>query len=117
MLAQHLNGVVPGILAVVGRAAVNNDGQPRGPRLLHLPAKDLLLYVPWRVVIEVIESDLAPGNDLGMTGQLLHLRVIGLAGKLGFVRMNAQAGKDPVALRGNLDGAIERSRPGAAANG
>src|SRR5262245_10667723 len=87
MIAQHPDGVIPGILAVVRWPAVNNDGQPRCSRLLHLAAKDLLLHLARGVVIKVIESDLAPGNDLGMPGELLHLRVVSLASKLSFMRM------------------------------
>src|SRR5262249_50540791 len=63
-----------------------------------------------------VQPDLAPGDDLGMLGQPLHLSIVGLAGQLGLMRMYSQRRKNPIVLLGNLDGAIERARPGAAAD-
>ena len=89
MLANQAQHIVPGVLAVVGRAAVNDDGQLGGLCHLHLLNEDALLHVAWRVIVEVVESDLAPGDDLGIARQTFEFVEVRWRGELGFMRMNA----------------------------
>src|SRR5262249_25180626 len=88
VFAKYVDGVIPGVLTLVRGARMNSDGRPRGAGLLHLPAKDLFVPLARRVVVKIIQADLAPGQDLGMLGKPLHLRVVALAGQLGFMRMD-----------------------------
>ena len=61
--------------------------------------EDALLNVARRVVVKVIQADLAPGDDPGMAGPLFQTRVGGVVGEVGFVRMDADAGPDFRILR------------------
>ena len=60
----------------------------------HLAAEDRLLDVARGVVVEVVEADLAAGEDFGLLQQRVEFRVSGVVGKTGFVRMDAGAGPD-----------------------
>ena len=64
MFVQHVQGIRPGI------ATVNNDGQPGGVRQLHLLAKHPLLRLARRVIVKVVQPNLAPGDNFRMFGQL-----------------------------------------------
>ena len=44
---NHLDGVVPGILAVVTGPAVDHNRQFGGFSQPHLPAKDFFLHLAW----------------------------------------------------------------------
>src|ERR1019366_302673 len=110
--AQH---VVPGVLTVIGRAAVNDDGQIGGAGHLHLLLENSLLHVARRVVIKIIKADLAPGDYLGRFRQALEFVEVRLFGQFGFVRMDSDRCVNPVVLLCQLDGAVERVRPRAVA--
>src|SRR5579862_4816343 len=69
------------------------------------------------MIVEIIQSDLAPGNDLWPLCQLLHLLEIGIAGKLGLVRMNSNGRINEVVPFGELDATVERPWTGSATNG
>src|SRR5215469_8347103 len=68
------------------------------------------------MVVEVVEANLSPGNYPAVAGQVLHLDVVRVGGQPGLVRMDADGGENPTMLFGNSDGAIQRTRPGTAAN-
>ena len=86
--------VVPGVLAVVGRAAVDDDRQLGCTRQFHLFEKDCFLDVAWRVIVEVVETDFAPRDDLRMARPLLEAGVSGVVRQIRLMRMNADAGPD-----------------------
>ena len=65
LLFEQVESVVPGVGAVVGWAAVDDDGLLVGGGDLHLAAEDLLLGFARGVVVEVVEADLAAGDDFG----------------------------------------------------
>src|SRR5579863_7061178 len=69
------------------------------------------------MVIEVIQPNFAPGNDLWALCQLCHLLEISIAGEFGFVRMNSDRCINKVVLFGELDGAVEGARARTAADG
>ena len=77
MLANQAQQIFPRILAVVRRAAVNDDRQLGGARHLHLLDEYTLLHVAGRVIIAVVETDLAPGDHLRIARQLLHFVEVG----------------------------------------
>src|SRR5207302_9102837 len=116
MFLDQAETILPGIVAVVRRTAVDHDGQLGGAGQFHLPQKDSLLHIARRVVIEVVQPDFAPGNYFGMPCQSLQLLKVGIGGKLSFVRMNANRGVEKIVLFCELDAAIERPRPIAVAN-
>ena len=78
--------------------------------------KDLLLHVPRRVIVEIIQPDFAPGNDLGSFCQLFQFAESRIGRQLGFVGMNANGGVDEFVLLGQLDAAVQTSRPVTVAN-
>lgn len=47
-------------------AAMDDDGKFGFMSEGHLPAKNGVLRFAWRVIVKIIESNLAPGDDLGM---------------------------------------------------
>src|ERR1700674_1940370 len=102
---------------MVRGAAVDYDRQLGCLRQLQLLQKNMLLHVPRRMVIEIVQPNLAPGNDLGVLCQLRHLLEIGIAGKLGFVRMNPDGRINELMLFGELDAAVERTWARPAADG
>ncbi len=119
MFADQAQQIVPGILAVVGRTAVNDDRQLGRSRHFHLLEEDALLHVARRVIVKVVEPDLAPGDDFGIVRQALQFVEVGWLGEFGFMRVNSDGRVNPVVLLGELDGAVERagSRAVAVADG
>ena len=61
-------------------------------RQFHLPEKDLLLQFARGMIVEVVQSDFTPGNDLGSLRQLFQFLKIGIGGQLGFMGMNTDGG-------------------------
>src|SRR5450432_807741 len=117
MLKQHLQSVVPRILAVVTRSTMDDDRQFGRGSQLHLPPKDFFLHIARRVIVEVIKANLAPGNDLWILRQHRHLRVIHFRSYASLMRMQPRTGVNPVVLHGDLQSAIVCTRAGAAADG
>src|SRR5690349_17813169 len=116
MFADQIESVVPGVLGIVGWTAVDDDRQFSRARDLHLAQEDLLLHIARRMIVVVIESDLAEPNHATMTRKRFELCVVALCSQPGFVWMNADAGIDPVVLLSDADRAIESAGPGAAAD-
>src|ERR1700676_3262757 len=78
-------------------------------RQLQLLQKYPLLHISRRMIIEIVQPNLAPGNDLGALCQSRHLLEIGLTGKFSFVRMNSDRRINELVLFGELDGTIKRA--------
>src|SRR5262249_694809 len=68
LLSEHGQAFVPGVIAALRRSAVDHDRQLDRARQFHLFEKDNLLYCSRRMVVVIIQSDLAPGDDLGPPG-------------------------------------------------
>src|SRR5215831_10780803 len=117
VLLDQREAVVPGVVAVVGRPAMDDDGEFGCSREFHLTDKDVLLDLARRVVVIVVEADFSPGNDFQTVGELLKLIKIGLSGQFGFMRMNADRGVDEVVLFGDFDRTIERAGTIAGSDG
>ena len=64
---------------------MDHDRQLGRARQFHLPQEYLLLQLARRMVVEIIEADLAPGNHLGPFRQLFQLLKIGVRGQLGLM--------------------------------
>jgi hypothetical protein len=94
---------------------VNDDREPGCCREFHLLEKNLLLYVAWRVIVEIVQTDLAPPHDLGTPREGDELVKISLRRQRRLVRMDADRGIDPVVLFSQFDRAIERARAGTIA--
>src|SRR2546427_11285180 len=91
--------------------------QPRRPRTLQLFKKNLLLNVTRRVVVEIIEADFSPGNHLGPSCELTEFLKIRIGRQLRFVGMDTDGGVNEFVLLSELNSAVKRSRPRAAADG
>src|SRR5271165_1827997 len=65
------------------------------------------------MIVEVIQSDLAPRDDFGLACELLWLVKVVLLGQRGFVGMNAYRGVNTFMLVRELDSAIECACSGA----
>ena len=72
---DHLQAVIPGVVAIVRRATVNHDGQLCAGSQFHLAREDFFLGVARRVIVVIIQPDFAPGNHLRMPCQSLHLGI------------------------------------------
>src|ERR1700685_355082 len=68
------------------------------------------------MVVEIIQSNLTPGYDLGSFRQLRHLFEITLASELCFVGMNADRRVNESVFFGESDGAVERPRASSTAD-
>src|SRR5439155_1407874 len=90
----------------------------RRARDLHLADENFLLHVWLGVFVEVVESDLADGDDFLRSDQALDLGVAGSVRKLRFVRMYTAGSVDIFVgeLLGELRGAIERAGAGPVAD-
>ncbi len=100
-----------------GIAAMDDDGEMGLAGEAELAAKDGLLNVARRVVIEIIEADFAPGEDAGVLGEAGEFGEPFFGGEFGFVRMDADGGVDPVVFFGERNGDVEAIGGGAAADG
>src|SRR5579862_2132604 len=100
MFAQQGKAVVPGIIAVFGRTAMDHDGKFGDGSQLHLFAKNPLLNVARRVIVEIIEANFAPGYDFGMPRQALHLYISVFIREARLMRMNAERGVNEIVLFG-----------------
>src|SRR5208283_2741436 len=110
ILADDVQQVIPSILTVVRRSAMNDDRQARRARHLHLLKKYALLHVARRVVVKVVEPDFAPGNDLGIARQSFEIVEIFLLGEGRLVWMNAHRSVKTIVLMREFNGAVERAR-------
>ncbi len=88
---------------------MDDDGQLRRMGHFHLLHKDALLHVARRVIVKIVEPDLAPGNHLRIFRQPLQLVEVFLFRQLRFVRMNADGRVNPLMLLREFDGAVERA--------
>ena len=93
--------IVKGIGRVFGRATVNDDRQVGFCRERHLFDEDTLLQFGRRVVVVIVEPDLAPRNDVGMARKIAHFVAGGIVHKLRFMGVNAGGCED---LRDGLSG-------------
>src|SRR5438132_2705576 len=105
------------MVAAVRWPAVDHNRQPRRPRTLQLFKKNLLLNVTRRVVVEIIEADFSPGNHLGCSCELTEFLEIRIGRQLRFVGMDTDGGVNEFVLLSELNSAVKRSRPRAAADG
>ena len=99
--------IFPGIVARFRRAAVNHDGQLRRRRQFHLPYEDFFLHVPRRVIVKIIQPDLAPGDHLRMLRQAFHVLIGGFIRQPGFMGMNADRRVDEIVLFRQANSAVD----------
>src|SRR6266567_8981613 len=99
--------IFPGVVAVVGGAAVDDDWEMGGEGECHLPDKHVLLNVARGVAVVVVEADFSPGDYFGSAGKGFELAEVGVGGEFRFVRMDADGGVDEIILGGEFDGAVE----------
>jgi hypothetical protein len=62
------------------------------------------------MIVEVVQADLAPGDDFRVAGEHLHAVKRGLVGKLGFMGMDADGRVNEFVFLSQLDAAIEVDR-------
>ena len=77
--------------------------------------EDALLNVARRMVVVIVEADLADGQEFGVLGQSGKLFVMRWRGELGFVRVNSGGGVDPGETLG--EGHRRSQRAGGSADG
>src|SRR5439155_22174071 len=64
MLLDQLETVFPSIVAIIRWPTVNHDRQLRGPGKFHLANENVLLHVPRRMIVVIVEPNFSPGNNL-----------------------------------------------------
>ena len=99
LLSDKGQAVVPRIFAVIGRTAVNDDGQLCCLSQLHLPPENRLLNLAGRMVVKIVEADLSPGDDFWVPRPFEQLGISGVIGKACLVGMDADARPDFGILR------------------
>ena len=108
---EEAEAIVPGV------AAVDDDGEIGGLGEFHLLAADCFLDVAGRVVVEIIETNFAPGEYFGMFGQGGESFEMGRRDFFGVVGMDAYRGVDPVVGFGVGECGVELFRTRASAYG
>ena len=73
----------------------------------HLVAKNAILHVARRVIVEIVEANFAPGDDFRVLGELRELVEMLRRDLLRLVRVDADRGVDPVVLIGIFDRGVE----------
>ena len=98
---------------------MNDDRQLGGACHLHLLNENALLHVARRMVVVVIEADLAPGDHLGFVREPCEFVEICLLCQCRFVRMNARQWRTPsrIAARASPRNRASCSRTIAVADG
>ena len=96
---------------------MNDDGKPCLLRKCHLIAEDAVLHIARRMIVVVVETDLAPGDDFGMLRQPGQVSQMLLRYLLRFVGMDADGGVNPIMMFGKWQRGIELLRSGARADG
>ena len=111
MLIEKRQRIVPGIRAVGGGPAVNQDRQLVGRGNLHLLYENALLHFPRRMVVEIVQTNLADRHHFRLSCQPIQLVQRFLIGEVCFVGMNSSADDNPRHIRaGSIFAAqIERS--------
>ena len=95
---------------------MNYDWQLGGLCQLQLPEKYLLLHITRRVIVEIVESNFAPGNDLGPLCQLYQLDEVVIVGQSSLMWVDANGRVNKFVTLSKLNPTIKRSWPGPAAN-
>src|SRR6266576_678217 len=90
---------------------MDDDGQLRRASLLHLPDEYLLLHVARRMIVEVVQTDFAPGYDLGPLCQFGHPIEGCCVSQLRFMWMNTDGRVHELILLREQNAAIEIRRP------
>ncbi len=85
---------------------MNDDGQFCLLRKGHLIAEDTMLDFAGRMIVEVVEPHLAPGDDFGMLRQASQFLQMLLRDFLRFMRMNPDRGVNPIVLLSEGQGGI-----------
>src|ERR1700723_4412072 len=117
MFGYHRQAIIPGVLAVIGWPAMNDDGQLRRPRQLHLTTEDFFLYLSWRMVVEIVESNLSPCDHPRMPRPPQQFGISGFVCKPCLVRMDSHACpysrvfRQSVVFLRQLDAAVGRLGP------
>src|SRR5260370_29638782 len=75
---------------------MNHDGSLRGTRQFKLAAKRPRLYVPWRMIVVIVEPDFPPGDDSRVPRQPVEFRVMRIGRVLRLVRMDPHRGINPI---------------------
>ena len=96
---------------------MNHNRQLRGRRQFHLPRENFFLHIARGMIVEIIQPNLAPSNDLGMHCEALHVPIGGVIREPGFVRMYAESRVNELVFLGQPDSAIHLRRPVAVADG
>ncbi len=95
---------------------MNDDRQLRLLRERHLVAEDAVLHFARRMIVEVVETDLAPRDDFRMFHQPGQFIQMLLRDYLRFVRMDPHRGVNPIVLLREGQRRIEFLRAGARAD-
>src|SRR5260370_22942800 len=106
---DHIQTIEPGL------AAMNDNRQLGLLRERHLVAENAVLHIARRMIIEIIETKLSPGDDLGMLRQPGQFLQMLWRDFLRFVRMYTDGGVNPIMLFSKRQRGIQLlgSRPGA----
>src|SRR5260370_20189072 len=91
----------------LGIGAMNNDWKVGLVRQRHLLVENAMLQVARRIIVEVVESDLAPRDDFGMlrqSGQFIQMLLRYFSR---FVRMYSDSGVNPIVLFGERQRSIQ----------
>src|SRR5690242_8144419 len=117
MLFEQRKTVLPGIVTAIRWAAVDYNRQLRVLRKLQLSEENISLSVTRRVIVKIVEADLAPGNYFWLCCKQLEFVEIPIRRQLCFMWMNADGCVYEFIFLRELNSAVKRSRPRAAADG
>ncbi len=79
---------------------MDNDGELGLLGKSHLVAKNSVLCIARRMIVKIVKTDFAPGNDFGMLRQPSQLIQMLWRYFLRFVRMDSHCGVNPIVMLG-----------------
>ena len=94
MFFQQVQAIAPSI------AAMDDDGKFCLGRQLHLVPEDFVLCFTRRMIVKIVQPDLAPGDYLGMPSKIPQPLEVFRLRFLGIVGMNAHGRINPIVLLG-----------------
>src|SRR5579883_1412936 len=123
LLLDDGQSVVPGIGTVLRWTAVDDDGSSAHGGNFHLLKENFFLCVAWRMIVEIIKTDFATGDDFWLLQQSIKPGKSGRIRKLGLMRVDPSRRKNARGIRASSVGPADFKRtmhriwPVAYANG
>src|ERR1051326_4557779 len=114
---NQAEAIFPCVFGIVGLAAVDDDRELRSARRFHLTDEDLLLAVARGMVVEIVQANFSPSDDLFVSGKLFQFGEGCVVREFGLVGVDANGSVHKRILLSEANSAVEDGRAVAIADG